>query len=78
MNIERAKLSCKNCKWHVEEGEYVYGMKEKVSKCSHKNCLSYYFSSSKLAYVFSNTYCSETRGVDGACGVEAEYYEAKS
>ena len=75
MNMERAKLSCKNCKWYVEEEEYVCGKREKVSKCSHKNCLSYYFSYKKLAYMFSNTYCSETRGVDGACGVEAKCYE---
>ena len=33
MNMERAKLSCKNCKWYVEEEEYVYELKEKVSKC---------------------------------------------
>ena len=34
MNIERAKLSCKNCKWYVKEEEYFYGKKEKVSKCA--------------------------------------------
>lgn len=78
MNMERAKLSCKNCKWYVEEEEYFYEKKEKVSKCSHKNCLTYNFSYSKLAYVFYNTCCSDARGVDGVCGVEAECYEAKS
>lgn len=29
MNMERAKLSCKNCKWYVEEEEYFYGKKKK-------------------------------------------------
>lgn len=74
--MERAKLSCKNCKWYVEEEEeYFYGKKEKVSKCSHKNGLTYNFSYSKLAHVFYNTCCSDARGVDGVCGVEAKCYE---
>lgn len=75
MNREKAKLSCKNCKWCVEEEEYSYGKKEKVFMCSHEKCSSFYFAYPELAYTFSKVYCSDARGVDSACGVEANLYE---
>lgn len=75
MNIEKAKLSCKNCKWCVEEEEYSYGKKEKVFMCSHEKCSSFYFAYPELAYTFSKVYCSDARGVDSACSVEANLYE---
>ena len=75
MNIEKAKLSCKNCRWCVEEEEYSYGAKEKFFMCSHEKCSSSHFRCRELAYTFSKAYCFDARGVDGACGIEANLYE---